>query len=216
MKGLSKKTEEVFEQISKMECVKNYTLIGGTALALQLGHRLSEDLDFCKWRKNKRNIVKIDEWKQINDELSTIGKVEINFLDDNHIDFKINGVKITFYANNEFNEPKNMVILPFLNNIKIADVKSIGIMKIALLLHRNSHRDYYDIFSILQTGVSLKEMVYGAAAYTEHKLKTKSIFAMLVDAEYVKIDKQFQELNPIYNYDLSFLEKGIAKHINIT
>jgi len=216
MKGLSKKTEEVFEQISKMECVKNYTLIGGTALALQLGHRLSEDLDFCKWRKNKRNIVKIDEWKQINDELSTIGKVEINFLDDNHIDFKINGVKITFYANNEFNEPKNMVILPFLNNIKIADVKSIGIMKVALLLHRNSHRDYYDIFSILQTGVSLKEMVYGAAAYTEHKLKTKSIFAMLVDAEYVKIDKQFQELNPIYNYDLSFLEKGIAKHINIT
>jgi len=50
MKGLSKHTEVVFEQISKMECVKNYTLIGGTALALQIGHRLSEDLDFriCK------------------------------------------------------------------------------------------------------------------------------------------------------------------------
>jgi hypothetical protein len=53
MKGLSQHTEEVFEQISKMECVKNYTLIGGTALALQLGHRLSEDLDFCKWHKSK-------------------------------------------------------------------------------------------------------------------------------------------------------------------
>ena len=213
MKGLSKHTAEVFEQISKMECVKNYTLIGGTALALQIGHRLSEDLDFCKWRKNKKNLIKVDDWKQINDELSTIGKVEKNFLDDNHVDFKVNGVKITFYADNEFTEPKTIIKQPFLNNIKIADVKSIGIMKAALLLHRNSHRDYYDIYSILQTGVSLKEIVYGAANYTEHRLKTKNIIAMLVDSEYVKIDKQFQEFDPIYNFDLLFLEKGISEFV---
>ena len=68
MKGLSQQTEEVFEQISTFECIKNYTLIGGTALALQIGHRLSEDLDFCKWRKTKNNFVRIDEWKQISDE----------------------------------------------------------------------------------------------------------------------------------------------------
>ena len=41
MKGLSQHTEEILEQISKLECIKNYTLIGGTALALQLGHRVS-------------------------------------------------------------------------------------------------------------------------------------------------------------------------------
>jgi len=213
MKGLSQHTEEIFEQISKLECIKNYTLIGGTALALQLGHRLSEDLDFCKWRKSKNDFVRIDEWKQITDELETIGKVEKNILDDNHIDFKVNGVKITFYADNEFKEPKKLVKQPFLNNIKIADVKSIGIMKAALMLHRNSHRDYYDIYSILQNGVSLKDIVYGAADYTEHKLKTKNIIAMLVDSEYVRIDKQFQELNPVYNFDLTFLEKGISEKV---
>jgi hypothetical protein len=213
MKGLSQQTKEVFEQISKMEYVKNYTLIGGTALALQLGHRLSEDLDFCKWRKSKKKFVKVDEWKQISDELIAIGKVEKNLLDDNHIDFKVNGVKVTFYADNEFKEPKELVKQPFLNNIKIADVKSIGIMKAALMLHRNSHRDYYDIYSILQSGVSLKEIVFGAADYTEHKLKTKNIIAMLVDSEYVKIDKQFQELNPKYNFDLTFLEKGISEFV---
>ena len=213
MKGLSQHTEEIFEQISKLECIKNYTLIGGTALALQLGHRLSEDLDFCKWRKSKNDFVRIDEWKQITDELETIGKVEKNILDDNHIDFKVNGVKITFYADNEFKEPKKLVKQPFLNNIKIADVKSIGIMKAALMLHRNSHRDYYDIYSILQNGVSLKDIVYGAADYTEHKLKTKNIIAMLVDSEYVRIDKQFQELNPVYNFDLTFLENEISKKV---
>ena len=211
MKGLSQQTEGIFEKISQMECVKNYTLIGGTALALQLGHRLSEDLDFCKWRKSKNDFVRVDEWKQIADELSTIGKVETNILDDNHIDFKVSGVKITFYADNEFKEPKELVKQPFMNNIKIADVKSIGIMKAALMLHRNSHRDYYDIYSILQSGVSLKDIVYGAANYSEHKLKTKNIIAMLTDSEYVRIDKQFQELNPVYNFDLAFLEKGISE-----
>jgi len=125
----------------------------------------------------------------------------------------VNGVKITFYADNEFKEPKKLVKQPFLNNIKIADVKSIGIMKAALMLHRNSHRDYYDIYSILQNGVSLKDIVYGAADYTEHKLKTKNIIAMLVDSEYVRIDKQFQELNPVYNFDLTFLEKGISEKV---
>ena len=213
MKGLSQQTEEIFEQISTFECIKNYTLIGGTALALQIGHRLSEDLDFCKWRKTKNNFVRIDEWKQISDELSKIGKVEKNMLDDNHIDFKVKGVKITFFADNEFKEPKELVKQPFLNNIKIADLKSIGIMKLALMLHRNSHRDYYDIFSILQNGVSLKEIVFGAANFTEHRLKTKHIIAMLMDSEYVKIDKRFQELNPVFNFDLSFLEKGITEKI---
>jgi len=213
MKGLSQKTEEVFEQISKLECIKNYTLIGGTALALQLGHRLSEDLDFCKWRKSKNALVRIDDWKQITNELMTIGKVEKNILDDNHVDFKVNDVKITFYADNEFKEPKELVKQSFLNNIKIADIKSIGIMKAALMLHRNSHRDYYDIYSILQNGISLKDIVYGAADYTEHRLKTKNITAMLVDSEYVRIDKQFQKLNPIYDFDLTFLEKGISEKV---
>jgi hypothetical protein len=213
MKGLSQNTEKIFEQISRMESIKNYTLIGGTALAIQLGHRLSEDLDFCKWRKRKRDFVRIDEWKQISDELSVVGKVEKNILDENHIDFKVNGVKITFYADNEFREPKELVKQPFRNNIKIADVKSIGIMKAALMLHRNSHRDYYDIYSILKSGISLDDIVYGATHYTEHRLKTKNIIAMLVDSEYVKTDTQFQALNPIYDYDVTFLEKEISEKI---
>ena len=213
MKGLSQHTEEIFEQISTLKYLKNYTLIGGTALAMQLEHRLSEDLDFCKWRKSKNDFVRIDEWRQIADELATIGKIEKNILDDNHIDFKVNDVKITFYADNEFKEPKELVKQPFLNNIKIADIKSIGIMKLALMLHRNSHRDYYDIYSILQSGISLNDIVFGAADYTEHRLKTKNIIAMLVDSEYVKIDTRFQELNPVYNFDLTFLEKEISKKV---
>jgi hypothetical protein len=210
MKGLSQQTEKIFEQISTLGCIKNYTLIGGTALALQLGHRLSEDLDFCKWRKSRSRFIAIDEWKQMAEELPQIGKVEKNILDDNHVDFRVNGVKITFYADNQFKEPKGIIRQKFLNNITVADVKSIGIMKVALMLHRNSHRDYYDIYSILKSGVSLRDIVYGAADYTGHRLKTKHIFAMLTDSEHIRIDKRFHEFNPVYDFDLSFLEREIS------
>ena len=37
--------------------------------------------------------------------------------------------------------------------------------------------------------------------------------SMLVDSEYVRIDKQFQELNPVYNFDLTFLENEISKKV---
>ena len=213
MKGLSQHTEAIFEPISKLDCIKNYTLIGGTALALQLGHRLSVDLDFCKWRKNRKDRVRIDDWKEIEGELTKIGNVETNMLDDNHIDFMVNDVKITFFADNEFKEPRELLKKPFLNHINIADVKSIGVMKVALMLHRNSHRDYYDIYSIIQSGVPVKELVYGAADYTEHRLRTKNIIAMLVDSKYVNIDKRFHELNPIYDFDLPFLEKRISEKV---
>ena len=50
MKGLSKETAQVFESLKDIEIFNEYMLIGGSALAMQIGHHLSEDLDFCKWQ----------------------------------------------------------------------------------------------------------------------------------------------------------------------
>lgn len=43
---IPKETSELVDQFAKLTFIKNFTLVGGTALALQLGHRQSEDLDF--------------------------------------------------------------------------------------------------------------------------------------------------------------------------
>ena len=44
--GLTPATQEVFEQVSQLECIKDLFLCGGTGQSLQMNHRLSEDLDF--------------------------------------------------------------------------------------------------------------------------------------------------------------------------
>lgn len=53
MIGLAPNTQNVFNQVSTLECIKPYILVGGTALSLQINTRQSEDLDFMKWRSAK-------------------------------------------------------------------------------------------------------------------------------------------------------------------
>src|ERR1035437_326530 len=144
MKGLAEKTLAFFNTLSKLECIKDYTLIGGTALSLQIHHRLSEDLDFCQWKQNENTSNTVD-WNKIKTELETIGIVQhIDLLDFNQVNFIVNGVKLSFYANNLYSSPVQKSI-SFLNNIVVADVESIGIMKIELMLRRSTFRDYYDL-----------------------------------------------------------------------
>ena len=50
-KGLTPKTEEVLLSISKLDFIKEFILVGGSALSLQLHARYSEDLDFMRWKK---------------------------------------------------------------------------------------------------------------------------------------------------------------------
>ena len=52
MNGLAPQTSEVFERITRLECIKPFVLVGGTALSLQLNKRQSEDLDFMCWKKS--------------------------------------------------------------------------------------------------------------------------------------------------------------------
>lgn len=50
MNGLAPQTFEVFDRITRLECIKPFVLVGGTALSLQLNKRQSEDLDFMCWK----------------------------------------------------------------------------------------------------------------------------------------------------------------------
>lgn len=58
--GLTRQAEQVLLNISENEFLKEYTFIGGSALAFQLHHRLSEDLDFCKWKTHAADRPSVD------------------------------------------------------------------------------------------------------------------------------------------------------------
>jgi hypothetical protein len=209
MKGLAKHTALIFEAISRLECIKPYVLVGGTALSLQLGCRESEDLDFMSWRKSKNEKREVN-WPEIKKELETIGNVEkCDILDIDHIEFVVNGVKLSFYANPNYSPLKSPIV--YLNNIVLADKTAIGAMKMEVMLRRSQFRDYYDIYSLIEDGEDLKEMMSLALKYSGHRLKSKNLIAMLTRSDRFIPDSRFATLNPIYEVSSKAIELRIIE-----
>jgi len=215
MKGLASHTASIIDALSRLECIKPYVLVGGTALSLQLGTRESEDLDFMSWRKNRNDMREVD-WPRIKKELATIGVVEkCDILDIDHVEYVVNGVKISFYANPNQSPVKKTI--PYLNNIVLADKISIGAMKMEVLLRRSKFRDYYDIYSLLEDGADLNEMISLALKYSGHRLKSKNLIAMLTRSDRFAPDANFKSLNPIYEispYDIEIRIKSLLSNFN--
>jgi hypothetical protein len=98
MTGLAPRTREVFGDTAKLLCIKDFVLVGGTALSLQINHRLSADLDFCKWVNvsNARNgIPYLDIEKELKGSFSA---VQTNPIDFDQCDYMVNNeVKFQFF-----------------------------------------------------------------------------------------------------------------------
>ena len=177
MKGLAPHTLQVFEAVSKLDCIKSYLLVGGTALSLQMGTRQSEDLDFMKWRTSKTEKMEV-AWYQIEKELAVIGDIQHkDILDIDHVEYLVSGVKFSFYACPKYS-PVSMPV-EYLNNLRLADVKSIGAMKMEVMLRRSNFRDYYDIYSILKSGVPLIKSKGGCSHRTSSFFSPETFFSLL-------------------------------------
>lgn len=213
MKGLAPHTSAIIDSISKMDCIKPFVLVGGTALSIQLNHRMSEDLDFMKW-KNTADDKQDVEWHVLKKELETIGTIEnIELFGFDMVEFQVSGVKLSFYAAPRKKIP-TMTEIPILNNIRVADAKSIGAMKMETLLRRAKFRDYYDIYSILKTGVDINELISMALEHSVHRLKRKNLLSMLTNGELFSKDQNIQHLNPVYNvtaFDIQEYLKNVVK-----
>ena len=204
MKGLTPKTQAVFDNLSSLECLKPYVLVGGTALSLQINTRQSEDLDFMKWRSRKDEKMEV-AWPEIRRQLQSVGPVEsIDVYDFDHVEFIVSGVKISFYATTR-NRPQ-MSVKNIMNNIDVADIESIGVMKMETMLRRSLFRDYYDIYSILKEGCNIHRMISNAVLHSEYQLKKKNLIAILSNGQRFTKDANFSQLLPKYDVTANEIE----------
>mgnify|MGYP002625304210 CR=1 FL=1 len=211
-KSLAPHTGKVFEEITRLECIKPYTLVGGTALSLQIEKRQSEDLDFMKWLQKRGERPSVD-WPSIKNELEGIGEIgSYEVYDFNLVSFNFEGVKLSFYA------PPRMAVttlkrLPYLNNLYIADMESIGAMKMEAMLRRSKFRDYYDIYSILKEGGDINKMMTAALEHSGHKLRSRSLISMLTNGKLFVKEKGFEELQPRYEVSALDIQEYIKERI---
>ena len=96
-----------------------------------------------------------------------------------------------------------------LNNINLADIKSIGAMKMKVMLRRSNFRDYYDIYSILKTGIPISELISLTLNYSGHRMKSKNLLAILTNSTRFTRDANFEQLAPIYSVTAQEIEDYI-------
>lgn len=211
-KSLAPHTGKVFEAISRLECIKPYTLVGGTALSLQIEKRQSEDLDFMIWQQKKTDKCDVN-WPAIKKELEGVGEIKQYEVGDfNFVSFNFEGVKLSFYA-----PPRkaisSMIRIPYLNNLYLADMESIGAMKMEAMLRRSKFRDYYDIYSILKEGGDINKMINAALEHSDHKLRSRSLLSMLTNGKLFTKVKGFEELQPVYDVSAFDIQEYIKQKL---
>jgi predicted nucleotidyltransferase component of viral defense system len=199
MIGLAPKTLKVFKDASKLSCIKDYVLVGGTALSLQINHRLSEDLDFCKWvqASSAENAIPFQAFeKELKKHFTT---AEVNPIDFDQADYLINGeVRFQFFNEVGYKLPTKETI-SLEGNIRIAPIITIGAMKIKTMFQRNVFRDYYDAYAIVKgEHLTFPKLIEVACSY-DNKLNADMIIKRLVTHKKFREEKVFRTLSPKYD-----------------
>ena len=147
--ALPEKTHVLLKKILPSIGDPGFYLAGGSGLALQIGHRVSEDLDFFTSQPFVSSSLatslaaKADKLEEILTEAQT-------FIAD------LEGVKCSFF----YYEIPLVFTMVFYEGLKIAHWRDILAEKFKTLAQRGSKKDFYDIFCVLQAKkISLEEAV---------------------------------------------------------
>lgn len=130
--------------------MNDFYLAGGTALALQIFHRKSLDLDFFTAKTFKP--------EQIANELNSTfkPKVKVRSLGKGTLHINIGGSIVRLL---EFKYPLLDKTQKTINGIKLAGIKDIAAMKLSAIHGRGSKKDFIDIYFILKDLFSLAEII---------------------------------------------------------
>lgn len=147
---------------------KEFYMVGGTAIALHIGHRRSIDFDLFKYAVLKR--------KAIIQKLDLTGySYSITRNVTEQINVVINHVKFTF-----FQYPFNIKSsLTFENSIKIPSLIDLAAMKAYALGRRAKWKDYVDLYFIIKDYFTIKVISNRATEIFEGMFSEKQFRAQL-------------------------------------
>ncbi|MBI4648970.1 MAG: nucleotidyl transferase AbiEii/AbiGii toxin family protein [Bacteroidia bacterium] len=128
---------------------KDYYLVGGTAIALYLGHRRSIDFDLFTCRKVKRKSIKNILYD------AEYSDIKFGYEDSEQLHFYIHKVKVTFFSfPYKIESPVN-----FEKTINFPALIDLSAMKAFALGGRAKWKDYVDLFFLLKHHFLLQEII---------------------------------------------------------
>ena len=146
--SIEKSLWDLLKDLQGKEILRSYFLVGGTALSLQLGHRVSKDIDlFTRDDINKDEILNF-----LNRDYN--GKFQIHNIQKMTLQISINDIKIDFvkYDYNLIEDINSE------DGIRFLGMKDISAMKLMAIANRGDQaKDFIDIYYLLEK-MELKDM----------------------------------------------------------
>ncbi|PIE74331.1 MAG: hypothetical protein CSA19_00290 [Deltaproteobacteria bacterium] len=139
---LPKEQRQIYHELSFTK-EYGFVLFGGTAIALQLGHRVSVDFDFFR----KEELISNDK-KKIENFFAPV-----TILQDEKNTFVFltqNGVQLSFFGSISFVQKENAIVLD--NVLLAAKMTDLLATKLKATFDRAEYKDYRDIAEILKNG----------------------------------------------------------------
>ena len=186
-KSVSAELLELLEFIMNQREFDEFNLVGGTSLALQMGHRISIDIDLF-------GASEIDEDLFL-EVLKKLGTVQVIKKSKNILICSVKGIKVDFV-----NYQYRLLESPLLEgNLRLVKKKDIAAMKVNAVAGRGSIKDFIDIYFLLNE-FSIKEMI----GFYLQKYPDGSEFMVRKSLTY--FDDADNEVAPILFHDISWSE----------
>ena len=130
---------------------KEFYMVGGTSIALHIGHRLSIDFDLFKKGKIKPKAI-VQKFQDKKEQF----KVTLNI--EGQLNLSCRNVKFTFFEY-EFDIPHAITLQNF---ITIPELLCLAAMKAYALGRRSKWKDYVDLYFILKDHYSVIQIAAAA------------------------------------------------------
>jgi hypothetical protein len=182
-------TEEGLKLFPSLTAFDGFYLAGGTALALQIGHRRSIDFDlFSPDPIDQALLVKT---KRIFAGLL----VEPAINNPDELTAFVGGVKVTFLS-----YPFPLIKpLATVDKLRMLSIKEIGATKAYAIGRRGTFKDYVDLYFIIaERHTSLKEIIAMAEKKFQHEFNSRLFTEQLLFMDDIK------------DYHIDFLKEAIA------
>jgi len=163
-------TLELLKSFMQKSYLSDFVLAGGTALALQIGHRSSIDLDMFSDSDFDSDVLLA---KLLNDYHETLVLAKM----PNTLICNINSVKVDFIR---FRYPRIRLVKE-VDGFRLFDIEDIAAMKLDAITGRGSKKDFFDLYFLLK-----KYKLSFLLEFYNEKYKHQTLFHVIRSISYFK------------------------------
>lgn len=168
---MTERQKKVLHRLNEIPQRAGFYLAGGTAVALQLGHRHSVDFDFF----SNQNFDPLELAATLRDEGLAL---EVDQAAEKMLFGSISQVKLSFIY---YRYPllDELTLYPQYK-IMLAGLPDLSAMKLAAITQRGAKKDFIDLYALLRSGIALPEML----SFYQQKYQSKSVAHVLTSLTY--------------------------------